>query len=86
MEYLQKRIISAFSKTQLPLELWRVLSCKSPAVFLHFPLEEKEPWDSFHQLQRMLAKRRHLLQIPLKALFIQTEAFHDYVGSCFVPC
>ena len=32
---------SAFSKTQLPLELWLVLSCESPAVFLHTPLEEK---------------------------------------------
>ena len=32
---------SAFSKTWLPPELRRVLSCKSPAVFLHFPLEEK---------------------------------------------
>ena len=29
---------SDFSKTQLLLELWRVLSCKSPVVFLHFPL------------------------------------------------
>ena len=33
----------AFSKTRLMLELQRVLSCKPPAVFLHFPLEEKEP-------------------------------------------
>ena len=30
---------SAFSKTQLR----RVLSCESPAVFLHFPLKEKGP-------------------------------------------
>ena len=29
---------SDFSKTQLPLELRRVLPCESPAVFLHFPL------------------------------------------------
>ena len=32
---------SAFSKTQLPLELWLVLSCESPAVSLHTALEEK---------------------------------------------
>ena len=36
-------ISSAFSKTRLPPELWRVLSFESPAVFLHFPLEEKGP-------------------------------------------
>ena len=36
--------ISAFSKARLLPELWRVLSCESLAVFLHFPLEEKEPW------------------------------------------
>ena len=34
-------LTSAFSKTLLPLELRQVLSCKSPAVFLHFPLQEK---------------------------------------------
>ena len=34
---------SAFSKIQFPPELQRVLSCKSPVVFLHFPLEEKGP-------------------------------------------
>ena len=32
---------SAFSKTRLPPELRRVLSCESLAAFLHFPLEEK---------------------------------------------
>ena len=59
---------SAFSNTQLPPELRRVLSCKSPAVFLHFPLEEKGLWGPFYQLWRVLAKGRHLLQILLKAL------------------
>ena len=54
---------SAFSKTWLLPELRRVLSCESPAVFLHFPLEEKGS-----QLQQALAKGRHLLQILLKAL------------------
>ena len=39
--------VSAFSKTWLPLELWQVLSCESPAVFLYFPLEEKGPWALF---------------------------------------
>ena len=34
-------IYSAFSKTRLPPELRRVLSCESLAAFLHFPLEEK---------------------------------------------
>ena len=51
---------SAFSKTRLPPEPWRVLSCKWPAVFLHTPLEEKGPWDPFYQLRRVLAKERHL--------------------------
>ena len=31
---------SAFSKTRLLLELRQVLSCESPALFLHFPLKE----------------------------------------------
>ena len=31
---------SAFSNTRLPPELRQVLTCESPAVFLHFPLEE----------------------------------------------
>ena len=35
---------SAFSMTWFPPELRRVLSCELPAVFLHFPLEEKGPW------------------------------------------
>ena len=60
--------ISAFNKTRLPPELRRVLSCKSPAVLLHFLLEEKGPWGPFYQLRRVLAKGRHLLQILLKAL------------------
>ena len=59
---------SAFNKTRLPPELRRVLSCKSPAVFLHFLLEKKGPWGPFYQLRRVLAKGRHLLQILLKAL------------------
>ena len=58
---------SAFSKTPLPLELRRVLSCKSQAVFLYFALEEKGPWGPFYLLRRVLAKGRHLLQILLKA-------------------
>ena len=48
--------ISAFSKARLLPELWRVLSCESLAVFLHFPLEEKEPWGPFYQLWQVLAK------------------------------
>ena len=39
---------SAFSKTRLLPELGRVLSCKSPAVFLHFPLGEKGPQGPFY--------------------------------------
>ena len=35
---------SAFSKTRLPPELRRVLTCELPAVFLHTPLKEKGPW------------------------------------------
>ena len=54
------RYDSAFSKTWLLLELRRVLSCESPAVFLHFPPEEKVPWGPFYQLQRVPAKGRHL--------------------------
>ena len=63
---MHKRIhapISAFSKTQLPPELWRVLPCELPAVFLHTLLEEKGPLSPFYQLQPVLAKGRHLLQI-----------------------
>ena len=60
--------VSAFSNTRLLPELRRVLSCKSPAVFLHSPLEEKEPWGPFYQLRQVLAKGRHLLQILLKAV------------------
>ena len=59
---------SAFSKTWLPPELRQVLSCESPAVFLHFPLEEKGLWGPFYQLWQVLAKGRHLLQILQKAL------------------
>ena len=36
-------LLSAFNKT----ELQRVLSCKSLAVFLHTPLDEKGPWSPF---------------------------------------
>ena len=61
---------SAFRKTWLPPELQRVLSCESPAVFLHFPLEEKGPWGTFYQLWRVIAKGRCLLQILLKALYL----------------
>ena len=32
---------SAFSKARLPAKLQQVPSCESPAVFLHFPLEEE---------------------------------------------
>ena len=59
---------SAFSKTQVPPKLRRVLSCESPAVFLHFPLEKKGPWGPFYQLGQVLPKGRHVLQILLKAL------------------
>ena len=66
--------ISAFSKTRLPLEFRQVLSCESPAVFLHFPLEEKGPWGPFYQLRQVLGKGSHLvLQILLKALVNVTE-------------
>ena len=50
---------SAFSKTRLLPELRRVLSCESPAVFLHTPPKEKGPWDPFYQLRQVLAKGRH---------------------------
>ena len=60
--------VSAFSKTQLPPEVRRVLSCELLAVFLHFPLEEKGPWGPFYQLRRVPAKEKHLLQILKKAL------------------
>ena len=59
---------SASSKTRLLPEPQQVLSCESPAVFLHFPLEEKGPWGFFYHLRWVLAKGRHLLQILLKAL------------------
>ena len=42
--------------------------CKSPAVFLHFPLDEKWPWGPFYQLWQVIGKGRHLLEILLKAL------------------
>ena len=60
---------SAFSKTRLLLELRRVLSCESPAVFLPTPLEEKRPYGPFYQLRQVLAKGRQILQILLKALY-----------------
>ena len=59
--------ICVFSKTRLLPELRRILSCESPAVFLHTPLEEKGSWGLFYQLRQMLKKGRHLLQILLKA-------------------
>ena len=64
-------VSSAFSETRLPPELPWVLSCKSPAEFLHTPLEEKGPWGPFYLLWQVLAKGRHLLQILQKALSIQ---------------
>ena len=51
---------SAFSKTRLPPELRRVLSCESPAVFLHIPLKEKGNWGPFYQLRRVQKKRKTL--------------------------
>ena len=60
-------LVSAFSETRLPLELWRVLSCESPAVFLHFSLEEKGP---LGPLLSAPAKGRHLLQVLLQALLV----------------
>ena len=71
---------SAFSKTRLPPELRRILSCELPAVFLHTPLEEKGPWDPFYQLRRVLAKGRHLLQILLKALYAQSMYIQHELG------
>ena len=65
------------SKIWLLPELWRVLSCKLPAVFLHFPLKEKGPWGPFYQLQRVWAKWRHLLKILLKALMISTNEYES---------
>ena len=56
---------SAFSKTRLLLELRRILSCESPAVFLHTPLEEKGPWGPLHRLRRVLAKGRHVSTLNL---------------------
>ena len=64
---------SAFSKTRLPPELRQVISCESPAVFLHTPLEEKEPWGPSYQLQWVLAKGRHPLQILLNTLAMKTQ-------------
>ena len=46
-----------FSKTWLPPVLQQVLSCKSPAVFLHFPLEEKGSQGPFYQLSGGAGKR-----------------------------
>ena len=68
--WIHDLLCSAFSKTRLLPELRRVLSCKSPAEFLHFPLEEKRPWGPFYPLWQVLAKGRHLLQILLKALLM----------------
>ena len=48
---------SVFSKTWLPPELQQVLSCESPAVFLHFPLEEKGSQGPFYQLPGGADKR-----------------------------
>ena len=76
----QSHACSAFNKTQLPPELRRVLSCESPAVFLHNPLKEKGPWDPFSQLRWVLAKGRHLLQILLKALCMSGEEQSDPLG------
>ena len=67
---------SAFSKTQLVPELWRVLSYELPAVFLHTPLEEKGPWGPLYQLWRVLGKGRHLVQMLLKAL-LTTHCQHS---------
>ena len=61
----------------------RPSSCRSsgeysrelPAVFLHFPLEEKGCWGPFYQLRQVLAKGRHLLQILLKALITERQFF-----------
>ena len=63
-------MFSAFSKAWLPPELRQVLSCESPAVFLHFPIEEKGPWGPFFQLRWVLTKGRHLLEILLNALHV----------------
>ena len=75
LRFCSKRYTSsAFSKTRLPPELRQELSCELPAVFLHFPLEEKGPWGPFYQLRQVLAKGRHLLQILLKALYKRSES------------
>ena len=71
---------SAFSKTCFAPELRWILSCKSLAVFLHFPQDEKEPWGSFYQLQQVLAKGRNLLQILLKSL-ATIFFFLPWIGS-----
>ena len=63
-------MFSAFSKTRLPPELRQLLSCKSPAVFLHTPQEDKGLWGPFYKLRRLLAKGRHLIQILLKTLHV----------------
>ena len=61
---------SAFSKTRLPLELWRVLSYESPAVqcIPAYPTSGKGALGPLYQLRPVLAKGRHFLQILLKAL------------------
>ena len=64
-------------KIWLSPELWRVLSYKLPAVLLHFPLKEKGPWGPFYQLQQVLAKGRHLLQILLKALMVRRKEYES---------
>ena len=77
---------SAFNKTRLPPELRRVLSCKSTAVFLHFPPQKKGPWGPFYHLRQVLAKGRHLLQILLKALNNLTKLcrkLHEYESQSF---
>ena len=73
---------SAFNMTRLLPELRQVLSCEWPAVFLHTPLEEKEPWGPFYQLWRVIAKGRHLLQILLKALWLSILQFKQSYFWC----
>ena len=74
---------SVFSNTRLPSELWRVLTCESPAVFQQTPLKEKGPWGPFYQLRQVLAKGRHLLQILLKALLIYKQPREESGLCCF---
>ena len=75
---------NALSETRLLPELRWVLSCESPAIFLHFPPEEKRPWGPFYQLQRVLAKGRRLLQILLKALSITGQTYEKLTSICKV--